>query len=64
MNQSTLSPQRREAALLALAVEKPAAERAAFLQAICGGDEWLRQRLEALLVAHHAQHNFADRRLR
>ncbi|MDA1275860.1 MAG: serine/threonine-protein kinase [Verrucomicrobia bacterium] len=46
------SPQDREAALFALAVEKPVAERAAFLQAVCGNDNALRQRLEALLDAH------------
>jgi len=46
------SPQEREAALFALAVEKPAAERAAFLQAVCGSDGALRQRLEVLLSAH------------
>ena len=38
--------------MFALAVEKPVAERAAFLQAVCGGDNPLRQRLEALLAAH------------
>jgi len=46
------SPQEREAALFALAMEKPVAERAAFLQAVCGADGPLRQRLDALLVAH------------
>ena len=45
------SPQEREAALFALAVEQPAEEREAFLQAICGGDDALRQRLDALLAA-------------
>ncbi|MBI5385254.1 MAG: protein kinase [Verrucomicrobia bacterium] len=53
MNKSSVpSPQEREAALFALAVEKPSAERAAFLQAVCGGDSALRQRLDALLAAH------------
>ena len=46
------STQEREAALFALALEKPVAERAAFLQAVCGTDSGLRQRLEALLAAH------------
>ena len=46
------SPQEREAALFALAAEKPLAERSAFLQAVCGTDSALRQRLEALLAAH------------
>ena len=46
------SPQERESALFALAVEKPIAERAAILQVFCGEDSVLRQRLEALLAAH------------
>ena len=46
------SPQEREATLFALALEKPAAERASFLQTICGTDTALRQRLDALLAAH------------
>ena len=46
------SPQEREAALFALAAEKPLSERSAFLQAVCGTDSALRQRLEALLAAH------------
>jgi eukaryotic-like serine/threonine-protein kinase len=52
MDLPTPSPQEREAALFALAVEKPAAERPAWLQAVCGGDDALRQRLETLLAAH------------
>src|SRR6185503_20117481 len=53
MNQPPMpSPQEREAALFALAAEKPVAERAAFLQAVCGADGALRQRLEVLLCAH------------
>jgi serine/threonine protein kinase/WD40 repeat protein len=46
------SPQDREAALFALAAEKPAAERAAFLDGACHDNSALRQRLEALLAAH------------
>ena len=46
------SGQEREAALFALALEKPVAERAAFLEAVCGADNALRQRLEALLAAN------------
>src|SRR2546421_4993355 len=42
----------REEALFTLAVEKPAAERAAFLDRECSGDVELRQRIEALLGAH------------
>src|SRR5258705_13709063 len=53
MNNSAMpSPQERESALFALALEKPVAERGAFLQAVCGGDGALRQRLETLLAAH------------
>ncbi len=46
------SGQEREAALFALALEKDGAERAAFLHAVCGSDNALRQRLEALLAAN------------
>ena len=42
----------REEALFALALSKPASERAAWLDRECGGDSALRQRLEALLTAH------------
>src|SRR5688572_4803386 len=44
----------REAALFAVALEKPAGERALFLNAVCSGDLELRARLEALLSAHDA----------
>jgi serine/threonine protein kinase len=46
------SPQNREEMLIALALEKPADLRPAFLDAVCAGDPALRQRLEALLAAH------------
>src|SRR6266481_4947886 len=53
MNDSGMPlPPEREAALFALALEKPVAERPAFLQAVCGSDRVLRQRLETLLAAH------------
>ncbi len=42
----------REEALFALALEKPAEKRAAFLEAVCDGDAALRSRLDALLAAH------------
>jgi tetratricopeptide (TPR) repeat protein len=42
----------REEALFAVALEKPAEKRAAFLDAICDGDAALRLRLESLLAAH------------
>jgi len=43
-----------EEALFTLALAKPVAERAAFLDRECGSDAALRQRLEALLVAHES----------
>src|SRR5262245_33060877 len=53
MNKSAIpTPQEREAVLFSLAIEKPVAERAAFLQAVCGSDGTLRQRLQSLLAAH------------
>ena len=49
MNPSPMpSTQERESALFALVLEKPLTERSAFLQAVCGKDNVLRQRLEAL----------------
>jgi hypothetical protein len=42
----------REELLFQLALTKPAAERAAFLDRECGDDQTLRQRLDALLAAH------------
>ncbi len=53
-NSSQTQParQQREQALFAAASERPAAERAAFLDGACHGDPALRQRLEALLAAH------------
>src|SRR5262245_37701564 len=42
----------REEALFSLALTKPAAERAAWLDRECAGDSALRARLEALLAAH------------
>src|SRR5437016_3611888 len=42
----------REQAIFTLAVAKPAAERAAFLDRECAADLALRQRLEALMAAH------------
>ena len=48
----------REAALFAAALERPAAERAAFLDGACHGNSSLRQRLETLLAAHEAKDTF------
>lgn len=42
----------REEALFALALEKPAEERAAWLDHECGDGKALRARIEALLAAH------------
>src|SRR5436190_2688733 len=50
----------REEALFTLAVEKPAAERAAFLDRECSGDAELRQRIEALLGAHDKAEEFLN----
>jgi serine/threonine protein kinase len=47
-------PQEREEALFALALEKPAEKRPAFLDVMCEGDPTLRRRLDALLAAHNA----------
>ncbi len=41
-----------EEAILTLALEKPLAERGAFLEVLCGEDAALRERVEALLAAH------------
>ena len=41
-----------EEALFTLALAKPAAERAVFLDAVCQSDDALRARLDALLAAH------------
>jgi serine/threonine protein kinase/WD40 repeat protein len=46
------SPQNREEVLFALALEKPAEMRGAFLDAVCAGDPVLRQRLEDMLAVH------------
>src|SRR5436190_23427895 len=51
----------REEALFTLAVEKPAAERAAFLDRECSGDAELRQRVEALLGAHDKAGEFLNK---
>ena len=42
----------REEALFTLAVEKSAAERAAFLDCKCSGDGELRQRVASAIRAH------------
>ena len=47
----------REEALFSLALTKPAAERAAWLDRECGEDKGLRARLEGLLAAHDQSDN-------
>jgi eukaryotic-like serine/threonine-protein kinase len=47
----------REEALFAAALERPAAERTAFLDGACLGDQPLRQRVEVLLASHDATNN-------
>ena len=42
----------RESALFAVALEKPVEKRPMFLDAVCEGDDELRQRLEASLAAN------------
>jgi len=49
-----MSPSNEEA-IFVLALTKPAAERAEWLDRECGADQALRQRLDALLAAHDAQ---------
>ena len=44
--------------LFNLALEKPAAERPAFLEQACGDDAVLRQRLEALLRSDETPDSF------
>ena len=51
----------QEEALFTLAVEKPPAERAAFLDRECSGDAELRQRVEILLQAHERPWEFLNR---
>ena len=51
------SPKNREEALFQAAVQLTGAERAAFLNGACLGDNALRQRLDALLAAHDQPDN-------
>ena len=43
------------------ALQRPATERAAYLQAACGGDADLRARLETLLIAHDQAGSFLEK---
>jgi serine/threonine protein kinase len=49
-----------EAALLALALEKPVAKRESFLDAVCEGDPAMRQRLADSLTAHRPRDESMD----
>src|SRR4051794_21520015 len=49
-----------EEELFAAALERPAAERAAFLDAACAGDATLRGRVEGLLRSHEGAGSFLD----
>jgi Tol biopolymer transport system component len=51
----------RVKALFQAAVERPAAERDAFLSAAAGGDEALRREVESLLASDAAEASFLDR---
>ncbi len=44
--------EKREEVLFTLALEKPVAERAAFLEIVCGAEKALQDRLKLLLAAH------------
>ena len=53
----------RDDDIFADALELPPGERAAFLDRACAGDPARRDRLEALLAAHHSARDFLDRPL-
>ena len=50
----------REVAIFIEALTVPFQEREAFLERVCGGDESLRQKVEALLRAHDRVGNFLE----
>jgi len=52
--------QRNEESIFHTALAKPAAERAAYLQAACGGDPELLAQIESLLAANEVQDNFLE----
>jgi len=53
----------REEALFAAALQRPASERAAFLDGACHDDAALRGRLEALLAASSRGENYQGSRI-
>jgi eukaryotic-like serine/threonine-protein kinase len=54
-------PKRPVGAIFDAAVELPPERRAAYLREACGGDDSVRQRVEALLRAHESAEAFMDR---
>ena len=50
----------REIVVFTKALEIPAHERAAFLERVCGDDENLRHKVEALLRAHNRVGRFLE----
>src|SRR5215472_4282073 len=54
------APARRAADIFTEALSVPGAERAAFLAQACGGDEQLRQKVEALLKSHEEIGDFLE----
>ncbi len=50
----------REMAIFTEALKVPPQKRDAFLERKCGGNEWLRRRLEALLRAYDRLGNFLE----
>jgi eukaryotic-like serine/threonine-protein kinase len=53
-------PNRPVGAIFDAAIELPPEQRAAYLHEACGGDDSLRQRVEALLLAHESAEAFMD----
>ena len=53
-------PAKAVGAIFDAAIELPPERRAAYVQEACGGDEALRQRVEALLRAHESAGTFMD----
>jgi serine/threonine protein kinase/tetratricopeptide (TPR) repeat protein len=53
-------PPNREVAVLNAALDRPAAERAAYLDQVCAGDPTFRQQIETLLKAHEQAENFLE----
>ena len=51
----------REVAIFTQALKVPRSERDAFLDEACGGDENLRNKVEALLKAHHRLGSFLEK---